>query len=183
MQTQNSLVLNLFGGPGVGKTSIMAEVFAKLKWADVNCEMAPEFAKEKVWEGSLEILGNQVYVFGKQHHTIMRLLGKVDVIVTDSPLLLSIIYGRTEGEAFRNLVIEKNEQLNRMNFFLMRQKQYNPSGRLQTEDQARMKDIEIKDMLNKIGESYLLLPGCPESSERIFRMVMDRLHRDEIGTT
>lgn len=170
-----TLVVNLYAGPGTGKSSTMAEVFAKLKWAGVNAEMAPEFAKEKVWEGSLEMLNNQIYVFGKQLHTIRRVLGKVDVVITDSPLLLSILYGRKEGDEFLSLVAKKNRELDRLNVLLARVKKYNPSGRLQTEDEARGLDGEIRDILVGYGEDFVSLPACPDSSMTIFHMVMERL--------
>jgi len=51
-----ALLVNLFAGPGTGKSTTMAGLFSELKFMGVNCEQAPEFAKEKVWEGSLDIL-------------------------------------------------------------------------------------------------------------------------------
>jgi len=98
-----ALLINLFAGPGTGKSTTMAGVFSELKLRGVNCEMAPEFAKEKVWEKSVNILENQIYVFGKQYNTIHRLLGQVDIIITDSPLLLSSIYGTNETKLFHQL--------------------------------------------------------------------------------
>lgn len=147
MKKKKTLIVNLYAGPGTGKSSTMAGVFSELKWRGVNCEMAPEFAKEKVWEESLKILGNQIYVFGKQLHAIHRLIGKVEVIITDSPLLLSIVYGKNEGEAFKNLVLDVHHRFNNFNIFLKRKKKYNPSGRLQTEKEAKDKDKEIVNLL------------------------------------
>lgn len=139
----DTIIMNLYGGPGTGKSTIMASLFARLKWDGVNCEMAPEFAKEKVWEGSLDTLDNQIYVFGKQYHAIHRLLGKVDVILTDSPLLLSLYYGSGQSEAFKALVAETHSSLNNINVFLRREKEYNPIGRLQTEDEAKGIDSAV----------------------------------------
>lgn len=56
---QKTLVINLFGGPGAGKSTFCASVFADLKWRDINCEMALEYAKDRVWEGSFNVLENQ----------------------------------------------------------------------------------------------------------------------------
>jgi len=142
-----TLLINLYAGPGTGKSSSMAGIFSHLKWMGVNCEMAPEFAKEKVWEGSLNILSNQIYVFGKQLHTIHRLMGKVDVIITDSPLLFSVIYGEKEGKEFKDLVLKVYKDFWSWNIFLKRSKAYNPSGRLQTEDQAKEIDAKIFKLL------------------------------------
>lgn len=41
-------VINLFAGPGSGKSTTCAGVFNKLKLAGINCEMALEYAKDKV---------------------------------------------------------------------------------------------------------------------------------------
>lgn len=149
-----TLVVNLFAGPGAGKSTSMAYIFAKLKSAGFNCEMAPEFAKEKVWENSLDVLNNQIYVFGKQHHTIHRLLGKVDIIITDSPLLLSIHYGSKCSKAFKLLVLEEHQKLNNINYFIVRSKKYNPKGRLQTEEQSIEIDSKIKNIISENDGIY-----------------------------
>jgi hypothetical protein len=141
-----TLIVNLYAGPGTGKSTCMAGVFCELKLRGVNYEMAPEFAKEKVWENSIETLDDQIYVFGKQLHTIRRLLGKVDIIITDSPLLFSIHYGNKEHEAFKRLVVEVYRHYLNLDIFLERRKKYNPAGRLQTEEEAIGIDSKIKDL-------------------------------------
>ena len=60
--------------------------------AGVNAELVTEFAKDKVWEESKAVFQNQQYIFGKQYFRLTRLEGKVDVVVTDSPILLSAYY-------------------------------------------------------------------------------------------
>ena len=68
----SALVVNLFGGPGCGKSTVAALLFGKLKQHGVNCEMALEYAKDKVWEESFKTLEDQIYIFGKQLHKIWR---------------------------------------------------------------------------------------------------------------
>ena len=168
-----TLVINLFGGPGTGKSTMMADVFSKLKWKGINCEMAPEFAKEKVWEESYHTLDNQIYVFGKQHHTIHRLLDKVDVIITDSPLLLSLYYGKNMSKQFHELVWQEHAKLDTINFFLKRKKKYNPSGRMQSEKAAKLIDKELKDILFK--EVFLSYDAVPETADEIVMIIEDQL--------
>lgn len=171
-----ALVINLFAGPGTGKSTTMAGVFSELKWRGVNCEMAPEFAKEKVWEKSTDILRNQIYVFGKQYNTIHRLLGQVDMIVTDSPLLLSTIYGTNETEKFHELVLETFNKQNNLNIFLDREKGYNPKGRLQTEEEAKEKDREVLTLLDKYGVKYKILPARRETMNQIADMAIKSIN-------
>lgn len=83
----DTLIVNFFGGPGTGKSTTTAHVFSLLKWKGYNCEMALEYAKEKVWEGSLDVLDDQIYLFGEQYHRIKILENKVDIISCDSPFL------------------------------------------------------------------------------------------------
>src|SRR5690625_848398 len=138
-----TLVLNLFGGPGTGKSTMAMHVAALLKWQGRNIELATEYAKDKVWEGSLNVLTNQIYIFGKQHHRLHRLQNQVETIITDAPILLSLVYARDNPELCE-LVKAENAKNNNLNIFLERVKPYNPKGRTQDEAGARKLDLEIR---------------------------------------
>jgi hypothetical protein len=148
------IVINLFAGPGSGKSTTCAGVFSKLKLAGVNCEMALEYAKDKVWENSLDVLDDQIYVFGKQLHRLNRLKGKVDVIITDSPILLSIIYNKEASNYLDDLVIEQFHKFNNLNYYVVRDESFNPNGRVQNHEESMEKDDEIKTLLNEHNISY-----------------------------
>ena len=136
------LIINLFGAPGAGKSTGAAYIFSKLKMLGVNAELVTEFAKDKVWENNTAVLSNQTYVFGKQHFRISRCANKVDVIVTDSP------------EEFNDLVAKIFKSYNSINYFIERDKPYNPKGRLQTEKERDYLAEKIKDMLAKYDIQY-----------------------------
>jgi hypothetical protein len=140
-------VINLFAGPGAGKSTTAAAVFAELKRRGYNAELVTEFAKDLVWEERDATFRNQIYIFAKQWHRIHRLLGKVDVIVTDSPILLSIYYDQKRTPYLDMLVESQFRQLDSLNFFIERTKQYNQSGRFQDESGAKLADAGIEDML------------------------------------
>ena len=89
-----TLVINLFGVPGAGKSTGAAYIFSQIKMRGINAELITEFAKDKVWEENKEVFKNQAYIFGKQSFKLSRCDGKVDVIITDSPLPLSIFYNK-----------------------------------------------------------------------------------------
>lgn len=145
------IVINLFAGPGSGKSTTCAGVFSQLKLAGVNCEMALEYAKDKVWEKSFHTLDNQIYVFGKQLHKLWRLKDQVDVIITDSPLLFSIHYDKTKNKEFEALVLDQFEGFENRNYFIHRDSNYNSKGRMQTAEEAWGIDADIIAMLVKYG--------------------------------
>ena len=144
---KQTLVINLIGGPGSGKPTCASGIFYQLKKLGINCELALEFAKDKVWEESIKILDDQLYVFGKQYHKLFRLNGKVDVIITDSPLLISILYNKTPSEYFDKLVVEQYHTFNNLLFFINRAENYQTEGRLQTKDESMVLDYTMKHIL------------------------------------
>ena len=168
------IVVNLFAGPGSGKSTTCAGVFAKLKLAGVNCEMALEYAKDKVWEESNKVLDDQIYVFGKQLHRIFRLKDKVDVVITDSPILLSIIYDKTGNKYFSDLVLNQFNNFDNRNYFIERTTVYNQKGRLQTEDEAKEIDKVLLDLLKDCNIEYDSV-GKSEAVDYIFNKIMKEL--------
>ena len=173
------VVINLFGAPGAGKSTGAAYIFSQLKMLGVNAELVTEFAKDKVWENNTEVLSNQTYVFGKQHFRISRCADKVDVIVTDSPLLLSAIYNKSEllGEDFNNLVAKIFKSYESINYFIERSKPYNPVGRLQTEQESDDIASEIKAMLDKYEVPYYEVAGNTRGYDTVVEHIYGKLKR------
>lgn len=171
------LLINLFGGPGTGKSTGAAYIFSQLKMAGVNAELVTEFAKDKVWEENKEVFKNQAYIFGKQYFKISRCADKVDVIITDSPLLLSIIYNDNPilGDSFNETVKNVFSSFNSMNYILSREKEYNPIGRNQTEDEAKEVDIQVKELLDSEKIAYELVAGNELGYDYIVDRVLEQL--------
>ena len=169
------LVVNIIGGPGCGKSSMTASVFSYLKWNDVNCEMALEYAKEVVWAKAENLLRNQLFVFGQQHNRIYHLLDKVEVVITDSPLLLSIIYDTKRNPNLKALVLDEFSKYNNVNYLLTRKKKYNPSGRLQTEEEARGIDSELRELLKNYAIPHKEIAGLPENAQTIGKDILKLL--------
>ena len=166
---EKPLVINLFGGPGTGKSTAAAQIFSELKWQGYSCELVTEFAKEKVWEESFKVLDDQICIFGKQVHKMRRLIDKVDIIITDSPMLFSLIYDQTKNVNFRNLIFDVHNEFENLNVFLQRQKKYVQAGRIQDEDGARELDERILNMLAQNGVSKLY---CKASRAEIHKQLI-----------
>jgi hypothetical protein len=157
----------------------MGWICSDLKMLGVRSEIGPEFAKEKVWEESFKILEDQIYVFAKQRHTLIRVAGKVDVVVTDSPLLLSLIYGEGETREFHDLVLREDARFNQMHFFLDRHDGvYEQEGRIQDLEGARAIDRKILGVLDDNRITYERLPpGGRGTADYIVNRVLARLGR------
>lgn len=87
-----TLIVNLYGGPGTGKSTTAAGLFYKLKEAGINSEYIQEYAKDKTWQADYFTLECQPYITSKQLYRLHRVLDKVDVVVTDSPLIQGLVY-------------------------------------------------------------------------------------------
>ena len=163
MSKTGPLIVNFVAGPGAGKSTSSAHLFALLKWEGVNAELVTEYAKDKTWERSFNTLQNQIYVFGKQLHRTWVLNGQVDVIVTDSPILLSLIYGRDISDNFRGLVVEQFKNMDSKTYFIDRNKPYYNAGRSQTEAEAKLIDQHVLNLLDTYDIDYQRVIGGPDS--------------------
>lgn len=154
------IIVNIFGGPGVGKSVVAAETFCLLKKQGIKTELVMEFAKELTWENREKALDNQIYILGKQTHKIMRLVDQVAVIVLDASILMSIIYHRVnlpEEKRLKSMepfIMEVFHNMNNVNFLLPRKYRYETVGRRQTEKEAEQIDLIIEDVLEEYGILY-----------------------------
>lgn len=166
-----TIVVNAFGGPGTGKTTAAWTICSELKKAGILAEYVSEYAKELVYdlnsprrsisEYAKSILNGSLYgqkvLFAEQTHRVERLMGQVQVVVTDSPIMLSAIYLKEPNQKFEDSVIRQFWNYPSFNFVIDRDKDphaYQESGRLQTLDEAIEKDKEITNMLHKYGIPY-----------------------------
>ena len=97
---------------------------------------------------------------------MFRLLGQVDIIVTDSPLLLTPIYA-PELTTLTKLAMEETNKLTCLNVFISRKKKYNPHGRNQTRAQSIQIDKKIKSFLTNHKVPYIEIVATKNSIKHI----------------
>ena len=143
-------VVNFYGGPGSGKSTMAASLFSHLKSRDINVELVQEHAKEWAWEK--RPIYCQAQIFGEQIARQERLRAAgLDVIVTDSPLVQSLVYTPlTYPQSWRTAVIDLFNQFNNLNFFIKRTKKFNPLGRYHSFEESMEIDAETHKLLNEL---------------------------------
>ena len=138
-------IINLFGGPGTGKSTTAAGIFHYLKGHDIKIEYVPEFAKDLTYNQDFKTLKNQVFVLATQYHRLWRLRDEVDLVVTDSPLIIGKVYSKN----YHHMIDELFGEFENDNYFITRSKTYMKYGRTQTEEEAKSLDKDILNILNE----------------------------------
>ena len=143
------IVVNIFAGPGSGKSTTAAALFAHFKFEGLNVELAQEYAKELVWLDK-EMNQDEIFRVTSERLTIAK---KVDFLITDGPILQQLAY--TKCPTIRQAIIDEHDKYHNFNIHLKRssERKYNPKGRTQTEAQARVLDLEIAEMLKDQNEA------------------------------
>lgn len=143
-------VINLWAGPGAGKSTTAAGLFRELKLrGQERVELVMEYAKELVYAGDSATLSDQHALLREQDWRLRRLLNEVDYVISDSPLALCCIYakGAFDNNVFRRKVMTLFNSYENVNIFLRRVKPYQTYGRTQTRDEALEVDKAVENFL------------------------------------
>lgn len=150
-------VINLFGGPGTGKSKTAADVYSQLKANGESVELVREYVKHWAYTGRKIGEFDQLYLLGKQSHYESFLYGTVKYIVTDSPILLAGFYASHNqgessgyvGEAAKGFIMHSAERgVRHLNFLLSRDFPYVAEGRYESEEGAQVIDKALRSYLN-----------------------------------
>lgn len=156
-QVKPTTIINLYGGPGTGKSTSAAFMYYLLKNAGKNVELVREYVKDWAWDERRISTYDQIYFLGKQTRRESMLYGKVDYIVTDSPVMMGVFYANKycppilargicdATKAFYGQAVEDGHRHEHV--FLTRIKPYVAAGRYQSEEEARKMDEELRNML------------------------------------
>lgn len=166
-----TLAVNMFAEPGAGKSTLSAGLYFELKMLGYNCELVREYAKELVWEGKFDLLEDQEHVFKEQLRRTEMAFGQVDVIITDSPLFLSLYYGERYNAEIKKYWLNTFNRYNNLNFFVDRMKPYELAGRMQTEQESKKINLVLQDMLLKNGILLQHVPGNRDGLQQMLDVV------------
>lgn len=147
--------INLFGGPGCGKSSISSWLFAKLKEDNLDVEFAPEYIKTWTYIQRECKSFDQVYIFAKQlaiEHNILS--NSKSLIVSECPILLNCFYGYyNKSPGFKGSISIAQEfemEFPSTNIFLVRgDNPYNANFRYHAFEEAIKIDKELLKFMTK----------------------------------
>jgi hypothetical protein len=166
-------VINLYGGSGVGKSTVAALLFARMKMRELHVELVREYVKLWAWGGRKVRQEDQIYLLGKQSAYESMLYGKVDYIVTDSPVLLAGMYAEWHNGADGRYVThaanafieqtERNSGIDVCNYLLRRSGPFDTRGRWETAEEAERFDQFLEEGLVMNNHPYKKIGGSEEA--------------------
>lgn len=176
------LHIHFFGGPGVGKSTLAPAVYAELKVRGVRAEMVMEVAKELLWENRLSP-HRQMLTTAEQMNREERLRPHADVIVSESPGLLGVVYALPEQkESLRQCVLSVTHSWERLSYFIDRdlRENYEEFGRLENAEEARYKSQEIRNLLAicRVPYVHLHMESNPQQVWEVSRQICDRVAKE-----
>jgi len=171
--------INLYAGPCAGKSTIAAHVFSHFRAKQVNIELVTEYVKSWAYEERKITSYDQLYLLAKQlRQEDLILRNGVDLIVTDSPILLSACYAQKYGfpsvSALREIAAEFEKTYPSLNIFIERGRTpYNQSGRYETYEQAVEMDAAIEKTIFAAGVKELFSVSL--DTEIIIKLIETKL--------
>jgi len=175
MNRKQTLVINLIGGPCSGKSTISAELFARLKKMGIHTELVSEYIKERIYEENKTITTHQIAIFGMEHYSITNKIGKVDVIVHDGSFINNIIYKQEDNLEFDKLIVSEYKKFNNLDFFIKRGNiEFEEYGRIHNQKQSKELDKIIKSTYNKYELKYIEVESR-DAVDKIIPIVLRRL--------
>lgn len=165
---KTAIVVNLIGGPGVGKTILTHELVSKVKKRFYSCDISAEYIKRKIREQALKVIQSQIYIFGKQQFQLFTMKDDVDVIITDSPILLSAIYDKSKCTHLRELILKEYKSYTNLMYYIERDPSipYETEGRYQDLEGAKKVDDTVKKFLKNNNIPYKTLIGIGKRSRK-----------------
>lgn len=146
----------LFGGPGVGKSTLSHWLTSELAKASIDVEHVDEWIKRLAYQKTVITGWMQKHVFSRQlEKEEFFLRNGVSTIVTDSPLLMQLAYmDNNENRRFIPSCLADiklfEEEYKSINIFLERGNMpYKPLGRWQTHEEAIEFDLKIKKLMEE----------------------------------
>lgn len=170
----SSVIVNLFGGPGVGKTSLGSDIFAQLKKKHISVELVPEVAKQMIYQSNQAAIKYQFFIGNTQLFWQKSVEDHVDVVIAESPYILSSVYNQTHPHLTSGFIEEFKKQ-NNINYFILRKNNaFDVSGRIHSFEESKSLDKEILNMLKSNSIDFREIELNQYTVEEILKDIFER---------
>lgn len=157
-------VINLYGGPGTGKTTLASRLFSDLNMSKPFGQVAlvQEYAFMLICQGRESELAHQPSVTEGQINLMRPFAGNIDMIITDSPLELGLIYASPEylsetGDKIYSFI--ESAQIENINIFIEKapdnEEKFDLRGRIHNFEESIAIDKNIKDFFETKSIPYV----------------------------
>jgi hypothetical protein len=171
-------VINLFAGPGTGKSVTSSVLYGMLSLAGYKVQYVPEFAKFAVYSKNVAALSDQIYMFGKQENRLHVLKdGDLDFVIMDGPLPLALLFAPDNYyEYYEPLVMEVFKGYDNINYFLDRNPAipYQQNGREQSLEQAEAMCERTREILRRHAVPFDSVQVHPGVAAELFERIVGR---------
>jgi hypothetical protein len=160
---KNTVIINLVASPCSGKSTLACELFVHFKKLHMDVEYITEIAKDLIWKNQMDKLNDQYYVSCEQYKILKSVYGKVDYIICDSPLFMSLFYNYYNENNFSDILKTSrwildsiHEFRNNFYIFIKRNKnlEYRNIGRIHSEEESSDIEEKIEYLLKCCDISY-----------------------------
>ena len=163
MNKKNTLLINLIGGPGIGKSTLSAFLYVQMKLKHMHVEYVQEVAKPLVYLEKWNEINCQLELTNSQFEKFEAYNGQVDFIVTDGSILHGLYFNRnnpdntSDVEKVESRILELHHSIPTLNIILTRPKdlEYIQEGRLQDEKESHFIDKYLEKTLIDFDIEYL----------------------------
>jgi hypothetical protein len=180
----NLKVINIWGAPGVGKSTVATGLFTLMKIKGHSVEYVSEYAKDLTWGRDWMGLAHQPSILAHQDYRLYRLNNQVEWVVLDSPLPMQIAY---MGDAWVGIGLDRTAwdlfaRYDNFNVLIERSGlfPYEEAGRNQTSEQAMMLDNVIDHLFHTAildDEDFSLeMKSSFEAPHKIYQWLMESEH-------
>lgn len=176
-------IVNLFGAPSAGKSTLAMLVagFLKTRHPQFTVEFPFEFTKGVVYDESPKALNCQLYITGCQWWQIARCEGHADIVVCDSPILLAAVYGRLCSPPMPpewDVICKRHhDHYPSTNFFVERDHDFESKARAHTEEESDEIATSIKNTLDTYGVKFRTVTSSEGAACRIAGQIANKLNR------
>ena len=178
-----TLKIGICGAPSAGKSTTAAGIFYTYKRRGVKVELVTEFIREELNRGfKLQSVGDQFRIYMKQKEREDIIPSNIDVLVTDSPIYLSLYYAldyarRADNQNDENILFLFEQIFKERNRYdilvlLKRTKEYVSDGtRLQSAEESDNIYNELLIMFKLLGIEVILLDDSDTVVEKIVELI------------